>query len=58
MVLASCVVATLLGENVRMRLTLPKWGLESPLGLPKVQNSIARVKTPYLEEFCISLESY
>jgi hypothetical protein len=41
-----------------MRLTLPKWGLGSPLGLPKLQSSIARVKTPCIEAFFISLESY
>jgi hypothetical protein len=28
-------------KSVRMTLTLPKWGLGSPLGLPKFQNSIA-----------------
>ncbi len=41
-----------------MKLTLPKWGLESPLGLPKLQSSIARVKTPQIEMFLISLKSY
>jgi len=41
-----------------MRLTLPKWGLGSPLGLPKLQSSIARVKTPCIEAFFIPLESY
>jgi len=41
-----------------MTLTLPKWGLGSPLGLPKLQSSIARVKTPRLESFLISFESY
>jgi hypothetical protein len=51
-------VATLLRESVRMRLTLPKWGLGSPPGLPKLQSSIAGVKTPRLEVFFISLESY
>jgi hypothetical protein len=51
-------------KSVRMRLTLPKWGLESPLGLgsppglPKVQSSIARVKTPCIGAFFISLKSY
>jgi hypothetical protein len=33
-------------------------GLGSPRGLPKVQNSIERVKTPRIGEFFISLESY
>ncbi len=51
-------IATLLWESVRMKLTLPKWGLGSPLGLPKVQSSIARVKTPFIREFFILLESY
>jgi hypothetical protein len=41
-----------------MRLTLPTWGLESPPGLLKVQSSIARVKTPRIGEFFISLERY
>ncbi len=41
-----------------MTLTLPKWGLGSPLGLPKLQNSIAGVKTLLLVAFFISLESY
>ncbi len=41
-----------------MTLTLSKWGLGSPLGLPKLQSSIARVKTPRLEVFLILLESY
>jgi hypothetical protein len=45
-------------EKVGMRLPLLKWGLESPLGLPKLQNSIAGIKTPHIEEFFISLESY
>ncbi len=41
-----------------MTLTLPKWGLGSLLGLPKLQSSIARVKTPRIEAFFISLEKY
>jgi hypothetical protein len=41
-----------------MKLTLPKWGLGSPLGLPKLQSSIAGVKKPYLGVFFISLKSY
>jgi hypothetical protein len=32
-------------KSVRMRLTLPKWGLGSSLGLPKLQSSIVGVKT-------------
>ncbi len=45
-------------KSVRMTLTLPKWGLGSPLGLPKLQSSIAGVKTPCLETFFMSLKSY
>jgi hypothetical protein len=45
-------------KNVRMTLPLPKWVLGSPSGLPKLQSSIAGVKTPCLEAFLISLESY
>jgi len=41
-----------------MTLTLLKSGLGSPSGLPKLQGSIAKVKTPQLETFLISLESY
>jgi hypothetical protein len=33
-------------ESVRMRLTLPEWGLGSLSGLLKLQSSIAGVKTP------------
>ncbi len=42
--------------NVRSPLTLPKMGLGSPLGLSKIQNSIARVKTPRIEVFFIPLQ--
>jgi hypothetical protein len=41
-----------------MRLTLPKWGLGSPPGLPKLQSSIAGVETPCVGAFFISLENY
>jgi hypothetical protein len=41
-----------------MTFTLPKWGLGSPLGLPKLQSSISGVKTPCIKAFFISLESY
>ncbi len=51
-------VTTQLWESVKMKLTLPKWGLGSPPGLPKLQNLIAEVKTPYIGVFFISLESY
>ncbi len=43
---------------MKMTLTLPKWGLGSPPRLPKLQSSIVGVKTPHLEAFLISLESY
>jgi len=45
-------------RNVRMTLTFPKWGLGSPLGLSKLQSLIVGNKTPRLEAFFISLESY
>jgi len=41
-----------------MTLTLPKWGLGSPPRPPKLQSSIARVKTSHIWAFFISLESY
>jgi len=41
-----------------MKLTLPKWGLGSPLRLLKFQNLIAEVKAPRIGVFFISLESY
>ncbi len=41
-----------------MTLTLSKWGLRSPPGLPKLQGSILGVKTPQIEAFFISLKSY
>ncbi len=42
--------------SVRMRLTLPKAGTRSPLGLLQLQSSIVEVKTPGLEVFFIPLE--
>jgi len=39
-----------------MKLTFLKLGLASPLGLPKLQSSIAKVKTPRIGVFFISLE--
>jgi len=42
--------------SVKMRLTLPKMGTWSPLGLPQLLSSIAVVKTPLLEVFFIPLE--
>jgi hypothetical protein len=41
-----------------MTFTLPKWGLGSPSGLPKLQSLIAGVKTPRIKVFFISLKSY
>jgi hypothetical protein len=41
-----------------MTLTLPKWGLGSPSGLPKFQSWIEGVKTPCIDVFFISLKSY
>jgi hypothetical protein len=41
-----------------MTLSLPKWGLKNLSGLPKLQSSISGVKTPFIEAFFISLESY
>jgi hypothetical protein len=41
-----------------MKLTLPKWGLGSPLRLSKFQSSIVGVKTPHIGVFFISLENY
>ncbi len=43
---------------MRMRLTFPKWGLRSPSRLLKLQSLIAGAKTPCIEAFFISLESY
>ncbi len=45
-------------KSVRMRLTLPKWELGSPPGLPKLQSSTTWVKTPCIGTFLISLENY
>jgi hypothetical protein len=49
-------------ESVRMNTHTPKWtsiiGSWSLGGLPKLQRVIARVKTPCLVEFFISLERY
>jgi hypothetical protein len=42
--------------SVRSPLTLPKMGLESPLGLLKTWSSITGVKTPRLEVFFMPLE--
>jgi hypothetical protein len=41
-----------------MRLTLPKWGLGSLSGFPKLQSSIVGVKTPCIGAFFISLKNY
>jgi hypothetical protein len=41
-----------------MKLTLLKLRLGSPPGFPKLQSSTAGAKTPCIEVFFISLESY
>jgi hypothetical protein len=41
-----------------MKFTLPKWGLGSPPGLPKLQSLILGVKTPYIGVLLIPLENY
>jgi hypothetical protein len=51
-------VATPLWKSERMIPSLPKWGLGSPLRLPKLQSLIVGAKTPRIEAFFISLESY
>jgi hypothetical protein len=38
--------------------SLLKWGFGSPLGFPKLHSSIARVKTPHIKAFFISLKNY
>jgi hypothetical protein len=52
------VVTTLLSKSARMTFTLPKWGLGSSQGLPKLQSSISGVKTPCIEAFFISLKNH
>jgi hypothetical protein len=42
--------------SVRLPFTLLKMGVWSPLGLPKIQKTIAGVKTPCIEVFIIPLE--
>jgi hypothetical protein len=42
--------------SVRSPLTLLKMGLGSPLGLLKIQSTIAGIKTPCIEAFFIPLE--
>jgi len=44
--------------SVRMKLTLPKVETWSPSRLPKLQSSIAEVKTPRLEVFFTPLERF
>jgi len=46
------------GVSVRMKLTPPKvgsWSWSLP-GLPKIQSSSSRIKTPHIEMFFISME--
>jgi hypothetical protein len=49
-------VAPLLWPSVGVNLILGKVGSWSPLGLPNVQSSTARPKTPRLGVFLVSLE--
>jgi hypothetical protein len=44
------------GLSVRMKLTLPKVGTWSPLGLSKIQSSSSRVKKFCIDLFFIPLE--
>jgi hypothetical protein len=52
----TCSVVTHFEASVRMKLTFPKVGIWSPLGLPKTQSLIAGVKTPCIEVLFISLK--
>jgi hypothetical protein len=52
-----CMSQPHFGLSVRMKLTLPKVGTWSPLGLPKTQSSSSGVKTPRIEVFFIPLKS-
>jgi hypothetical protein len=52
------LVTTLLWESVKMRPTLPKWGLGSLIGFLKFYSFIVGVKTPSIGTFLISSESY
>jgi len=53
---AYCLSQPHFEASVRMRLALPKVGTWSPPKLPKLQSSIAGVKTPCLEVLFIPLE--
>jgi hypothetical protein len=44
------------GLSVRVKPTLPKVGTWSPLGLPKIQSSSWRAKTPRIGVFLVSLK--
>jgi hypothetical protein len=46
------------GLNVRVKPTLPKVGTWSPPGLPKIQSSSWRAKTPRIGVFLVSLENF
>jgi hypothetical protein len=52
------LVTTLLWKNEKMIPSLPRWGLGSLMGLPKLQSSIAKVETLCIETFFIPLERY
>ncbi len=46
------------GMNPHTPKGIPMLGVGVPKGLPNFQSAIAKVKTPRLEEFFISLERY
>jgi hypothetical protein len=52
----SCLSQPHFEASVRMKLTLPKVGIWSPLGLLQLQSSTEEGKTPRLEVFFIPLE--
>ncbi len=55
-IITTCVSQPHFEASVRMKLTLPKVGTWSLLGLPKTQSLIVGVKTPHIEVFFIPLE--
>jgi len=52
-----CVLQPHFEGSVKMKLTLSKLGLRSPLGLLKLQSSITGVKTPCIGVFFIPLKT-
>jgi hypothetical protein len=51
-------VATLLWEECEDEIHIPEMGTWESIGTPKLQSSMVGVKTPRIEKFFISLESY